>query len=47
VIDGVPYKRGSIAKLKGRLEVSAGGAKTFITFRQACVLRIEPELGCY
>ena len=47
-IDGKRYARGAVVQLKpGILEVIAGGKKQFITFRAACTLRDEPELGCY
>jgi serine/threonine-protein kinase len=47
-IDGKRHARGEVVQLKpGILEVTAGGKKQFITFRAACTLRDEPELGCY
>jgi hypothetical protein len=47
-IDGKPYARGSVARLKpGHVEVVAGDNKVFITFRESCTLRAVPELGCY
>ena len=47
-IDGKPYARGSVAKLRaGIIEVVAAGRKQFIAFRASCTLRTSPELGCY
>jgi hypothetical protein len=47
-IDGKPYDRGSVVKLKrGNVEVIVGGKKQFIPFRASCTLRDTPELGCY
>ena len=47
-IDGKPYPRGAVVKLKpGNIEVVAGGKKQFITFRESCTLRVVPDLGCY
>jgi serine/threonine-protein kinase len=47
-IDGKPYPRGTVVKLKpGNVEVVSGGKKKFITFRDNCTLKDTPELGCY
>ncbi|HET9620713.1 MAG TPA: hypothetical protein VFP84_05080, partial [Kofleriaceae bacterium] len=47
-IDGKPYRRGAVVKLKpGSVEVVAGGKTRFLTFRDSCTLRVVPELGCY
>jgi eukaryotic-like serine/threonine-protein kinase len=47
-IDGKPYSRGAVVKLKpGNVEVIAGDKKQFITFRASCTLRDTPALGCY
>jgi serine/threonine-protein kinase len=47
-IDGVPYKAGSVARLKvRRYRVVAGGTTQFIDIKVACSLRTSPELGCY
>jgi eukaryotic-like serine/threonine-protein kinase len=47
-INGKPYRRGAVVKLKaGNIEVIADGKKKFITFRGNCTLRDVPELGCY
>jgi serine/threonine-protein kinase len=47
-IDGKPYARGTVVKLKPRnVEVVVGGKKKFITFRVSCTLKDAPELGCY
>jgi hypothetical protein len=47
-IDGKPYVRGAVVKLKpGNVEVIAGDKKQFITFRVSCTLRDTPALGCY
>jgi hypothetical protein len=48
MLNGKPYTRGSMAKLKpSSIEVIAGGKKQFIVFRTSCTLRDSPELGCY
>ena len=46
-IDTIAYKAGTVAKLKGRLQVQAGGVTKFITFTSPCHLRTKPELDCY
>jgi serine/threonine-protein kinase len=47
-IDGKPYARGTVVKLKPRnVEVVVDGKKKFITFRVSCTLKDNPELGCY
>jgi len=47
-IDGKPYARGSVAKLRpSNVEVIAGDKRQFITFRINCTLRDLPELACY
>ena len=47
-IDGVPYRAGSIARLKvKRYRVVAGGSTQFLDIKVACSLRTSPELGCY
>jgi eukaryotic-like serine/threonine-protein kinase len=49
LIDGVPYKRGTVAQLRaGRHDLTIAGAKkTFFDLRAPCVVRATPEPGCY
>jgi hypothetical protein len=46
-IDRVVYKAGTVAKLKGRHYVEAGGVKKYVDFSRTCHLRSKPELDCY
>jgi hypothetical protein len=49
LIDGVPFKRGTVAQLgAGRHDLTIGGApKTFFDLRAPCTVRATPEPGCY
>jgi hypothetical protein len=47
-VDGKAYAKGTVVSIKaGRLEVSAGGSKGYLTLSVPCTIRTTPELGCY
>ena len=46
-IDGVAYKAGTTAKLKGYHRVDAGSVGRGLTFTRPCHIRTNPQLDCY
>ena len=47
-IDGLPYSRGSTAKLKaGRHNIRVGTEEKYISISRACTVRESPQLDCF
>ncbi len=46
-IDGVAYRAGATAKLRGRIKLEKDGAQQYVTISGPCEVRDKPDLNCY
>ncbi len=46
-IDGVAYRAGATAQLKGRVWLEKDGTQIYITISSPCEIRDKPDLNCY